>query len=248
MDAWRRRPDDGLVYWPALGGRSLAVFGDIHGRDDLLAAAQARLDAVAGARGLRPLEIYLGDYVDRGPDSPAVLDRLIARGRERETVCLRGNHEAMLLGALDDPAVLRSWLGWGGDATLRAYGCPLPRDQEPAAADLAVLQQHLRRALPAHHRAFLAGLPVAYTIGALLLVHAGIRPGRLIERQDEADLLWIREPFLSSTRDHGLLVVHGHTPVAAPDFRFNRINLDTGAVYTGVLTCLLISDRSIEVL
>ncbi|ACL60708.1 metallophosphoesterase family protein [Methylobacterium nodulans] len=240
----RQPPAPGPIeYWPALGGRSVVAFGDIHGRDDLLARAHARLDALSAARGLCPLEIYLGDLIDRGPDSRDVVERLIARAREREVIALRGNHEAMLLRALDDDEALRLWLAQGGEATLRAYRGAPPEGQGGAAS----AREILRRALPPAHLAFLRGMPVSYTIGALLFVHAGIRPGRLIDQQDEEDLLWIREPFLSSERDHGLLVVHGHSPVAEPDFRFNRINIDTGAVYTGRLTALLISDRAIEI-
>ncbi|MFE1601710.1 metallophosphoesterase family protein [Methylobacterium sp. ID0610] len=241
----RRRPTPSAPpeYWPALGGRTVVAFGDIHGRDDLLAATHARLDALSAERGITPIEIYLGDLIDRGPDSRAVVARIIARARERMVVALRGNHELMLLQALESDDALWPWLALGGEATLRAYHCASPAGEGGSAST----RDMLRRALSEEHLAFLRAMPVSFTIGALLFVHAGIRPGRLIDQQDEKDLLWIREPFLSSERDHGLLVIHGHTPVAAPDFRFNRINIDTGAVYTGRLTALLISDQSIEI-
>ncbi|WP_051086511.1 metallophosphoesterase [Methylobacterium sp. WSM2598] len=232
-----------VAYWPALEGRQLAVFGNIHGRDDLLAAALARLDARAVPGAARPTEIYLGDLIDYGPDSRGVIARLLARAQSREVIALRGDHEALLLRALSDDAALRAWLARrGGEATLRSYRCPIAAGTGWEAATRALL----RAALPPAHLAFLRRMPVSFSLGALYFVHAGIRPGRLIADPDEGDLLTITEPFLSSRRNHGLLVVHAHSPVPEPEFRLNRINLDTGAVVTGRLTGLLISDRAIE--
>lgn len=236
-----------IRYAPALEGRRVAVFGDIHGRADLLARVHDQLDGYVRHHGLdTPVEIYLGDYIDRGPSSRAVLDLLLARRRTRTIVCLRGNHEAMLLDALRDPAHLPRWLDAGGLATLSSYGVSLSGGQG-SAGEIA-RRPDIFAALPQEHRAFLGSMPVGYRMGSIFFVHAGVRPGVFLERQREADLLWIREPFLSSRADHGALIVHGHSPVATVDFRYNRINVDTGAVFTGRLTCLLIADDALRLI
>ncbi|BBK45195.1 metallophosphoesterase [Allostella vacuolata] len=228
MPAEPRVPDGTVVY----------AVGDIHGRDDLLADLHRRIAADAAACGAgRRVLVHLGDYVDRGPSSRQVVDRLANADLPGfEWVSLKGNHEAFLLAFLrrSDPAEI--WLVNGGDATLASYGVlsPDPYDEE----DVARARADLARALPAAHGRFLAGLRLMHQEGDYLFVHAGIRPWAALDRQVEADLVWIREPFLTWTKPFGPIVVHGHTIVRAPEVRTNRIAIDTGAYRSGRLTCL----------
>jgi serine/threonine protein phosphatase 1 len=191
----------------------------------------------------RAVEVYLGDYVDRGPETRDVVEWLISvppLGRER--VALMGNHEDMLLRALADPGAMSNWLFNGGSATVAAYIRRLrPRPDFSTAEEVRAA---FAAALPETHRAFFASLPRTAAFGGYLFVHAGIRPGVPLEAQDPEDLIWIRDEFHRSDADFGRIVVHGHTPVAAPDVRRNRINIDTGAVFSGRLTCLALEGNS----
>ena len=207
---------------------SLLTFaiGDIHGCFDKVLALLSACDIVASGRGAR--FVLIGDYVDRGPDSRKVLEFLIARQQSEgdRLICLRGNHEAMLLAAASaDRSVgdVFHWRANGGEATLESYAA----DDESQ--------------LPADHLAWIGALPLYFADGKRLFVHAGIRPGIALDAQTERDLLWIREPFLSSPDDHGVFVVHGHTPLGSrqPDLHRNRLNLDTGACFGGELTAAL---------
>jgi serine/threonine protein phosphatase 1 len=234
-----------VTYLPRLAGLRLAAVGDIHGRADLLADLHQRLDLESDGAPA-PIEIYLGDYVDRGAHSHAVIDALIARSHDRQVVFLMGNHERMMLRALEDPGSVMLWLQNGGDQTLRSYGVGSGDVQQAAQRDPALICRVLGEIVPADHVAFLRSLHLSFSIGGFLFVHAGIRPGVPLPEQREEDCLWIRDDFLNSTADHGVVVVHGHTPVQAPQFLRNRINLDTGAVFTGVLTCLMISDAELR--
>lgn len=242
----RGQATNDVSYSPQLAGLRLAVVGDIHGRVDLLKELHGRLDAEAQGFSLAPIEIYLGDYVDRGPHSSQVIDALIARGQQRHVICLMGNHERMLLRALSDPEGVMLWLQNGGEHTLCSYGLNASDVRAAAQQDPMLLCRALREIIPRAHLAFLETLAFHFAIGGFVFVHAGIRPGVALRDQREHDLLWIREAFLESTADHGFVVVHGHTPVPAPEFLRNRINLDTGAVFTGNLTCLLISDEELR--
>ena len=225
------------------GTRVYAV-GDVHGRADLLADVFTRIDAdVRAYPAQHAVEIFLGDYVDRGPASREVIERLIARGSEQETVCLKGNHEAFLLEFLSNPAVLPEWQRYGGLATLISYGLgPAMNADEGERAALAAA---FARALPAAHLSFLHGLKPTFTCGDFLFVHAGVRPGVALAKQQESDLLWIREDFLLHEERFEKIVVHGHTPVAEPDVRPNRINIDTGAYATNRLTCLVLEGDTV---
>jgi serine/threonine protein phosphatase 1 len=155
-----------------------------------------------------------------------------------ERICLLGNHEEILLNALDDTKAMANWLYNGGGETLLSYG--VTARLLGGEAGVIELQRGFRTALPASHLEFLASLPRSVAIAPYLFVHAGIRPGRPVEEQDPVDLVWIREPFLHSDADFGCIVVHGHTPAMHPEVRRNRINIDTGAVFTGCLTCLVL--------
>jgi len=220
-------------------GLRIYAIGDLHGRADLLDRVVRRIDAHEAAHpALRPMEIFIGDYIDRGPASREVLDRLIARSRARETVCLKGNHETFVEGFLNDPSILSEWRHYGGLETLLSYGLRPFVNMNPAEqAELAAV---FRQVLPLTHRLFLGGLRPSFTCGDYFFVHAGVQPGIPLEKQHEEDLLWIREDFLFCEADFSKIVVHGHTPVREPDIRPNRINIDTGAYASGRLTCLML--------
>ena len=191
---------------------------------------------------MRRVIVYLGDYVDRGPDSMGVIDLLLDSPlAEFESVHLIGNHERLMLDFLRDASVGPTWILNGGDRTLASYGV-VAADQAlwlPSAA-LKPLQTELRDRLPARHRGFLERLRLSHREGGYCFVHAGVRPGVALEAQDEDDLLWIREPFLSSAADFGAVIVHGHTIVPAPENLDNRVGIDTGAWYSNRLTALVL--------
>jgi serine/threonine protein phosphatase 1 len=220
--------------------------GDIHGRADLLLEIIARIDDDLERRPIgRAVEVYLGDYIDRGPDSKTVIDLLAVRLIKNHAVCLRGNHEALMEDFLRDPAKLRPWLQLGGMQTLASYG--VHRRPGPIENEID-LHRRFWSAFPRAHELFLQCLRYHFRCGDFLFVHAGIRPEIPIERQDFHDLLWIRHEFLNSAKQHGNFIVHGHTPVPHPDIRQNRVNIDTGAWRTGTLTCIAIEGTTILVL
>jgi serine/threonine protein phosphatase 1 len=209
--------------------RTYAV-GDVHGRLDLLGEA---IDVIARHAGASPFRlVFLGDYVDRGPDSRGVVELLIDLQRRWPVTCLKGNHEALMVQALTELGgeAMGRWLDNGGDETLRSYGVG-PGD-DPTEA---VPQPHLR---------WMASLPRTTGDGRRIYVHAGLAPGKPASRQKEETLLWIREAFLRArASEFEAHVVHGHTPVwqgkpdpGAPELLPHRTNLDTGAFATGVLS------------
>lgn len=213
------------------------AIGDIHGRADLLSEITARIDDDIRRRPIaHAIEVYLGDYIDRGPDSKTVVDLLAVRLVARHAVCLRGNHEAVMEGFLQDPAILPYWLELGGMQTLESYGIEL-HDENATAIDI---HRRFVDAFPRAHQLVVQCLRHQFVCGDFLFVHAGIRPDIPIEHQDINDLIWIRDEFLDSTRKHEGFVVHGHTPVPHPDIRHNRLNIDTCAWRTGTLTCVAI--------
>jgi serine/threonine protein phosphatase 1 len=191
------------------------------------------------------IEVYLGDYIDRGSHSKDVIDILCRRLVFRNAVCLRGNHEAMLEGFLRNARILHDWAHVGGVATLASYGVPLTSPEDQTVDDL---HRALHAVFPRTHTLFLQCLRNMFQCGDYLFVHAGIRPGVPLSEQTQDDLIWIRDEFLSSKKDHGYVVVHGHTPVARIESFSNRINIDTGAVYSGNLTCIALESASILVL
>jgi serine/threonine protein phosphatase 1 len=201
--------------------------GDIHGMLDKLQKLIARCEEHADGRPMTL--IFLGDYIDRGPEVAGVVGCLIELERKspERVIPLMGNHEMMALAVIDGAMPERSWLLQGGAATLESYGVSHARD------------------LPSEHLDWLDTLRLAYDDGRRFFVHAGINPDKLLDAQNEVDLLWIREPFLSDGRDHGRLIVHGHTPLkdGAPDLRSNRLNLDTGAVFGGPLTAAVFDEK-----
>jgi len=224
-------------------GTRVYAFGDIHGRADLLKEMLAVIDADLARRPVqRPIEVFLGDYIDRGPASAHTLDLLIERSRQRETVFLKGNHEAYFLEVLRDPSKFDDWTQFGGLQTLMSYGIQPPF--KPSRAEQADLIKALVEVLPGEHLRFLEDLKPSFTCGDFFFVHAGVRPGIPLREQQETDLLWIRNTFLDSKEKFGKFIVHGHSPVREPDIRPNRINIDTGAYATGNLTLLTIQGSS----
>jgi len=225
-------------------GVRIYAFGDIHGCSDLLQQMYAVIDADLLRNPIaRPVEVFLGDYVDRGPDSARTLDLLIARSLQHETVFLKGNHEAFLLEVLRDPAKLEEWRQFGGLETLMSYG--IQPSINPDAEERIRLIKELNEVMPPDHLRFLRSLRPSFVCGDFLFVHAGVRFGIPLAEQREADLLWIRNEFLDADEKFEKFIVHGHTPVREPDLRRNRINIDTGAYATGNLTLLTIQGSSI---
>ena len=200
--------------------------GDIHGCLDFLLDLLGRIDQHAAGRPYRL--VFIGDYIDRGPDSAGVIAKLRELQAERgeDVICLKGNHEDLLLRAVERPEMLRNWLYNGGDAALASFG----------ASSLAEI--------PADVIEWIAACPVTYEDDRRCYVHAGLRPGRDRAAQSDHDRLWIRDEFLLSDHDFGKFVVHGHTPRTDgyPDLRRRRVNIDTGAVYGGRLTAALFRD------
>ena len=229
-----RAPADERIY----------VIGDVHGRSDLLASLHhaIRVDLHQRPAPPRRTVVYLGDYVDRGPGSFEVIEMLIRRPiKEAQSVYLKGNHEDMMLRFIQGEAV-PAWLHNGGEATLASYGVRV--GMMAGAATVEGLRRQLRKALPPAHLAFLEHLRLMHVAGDYLFVHAGIRPGVPLDDQRPADLMWIREPFLAKQDSFDKCVVHGHTISLVPEVHPHRIGIDTGAFYSGRLTCLVLeADR-----
>ena len=220
-------------------GQRVYAIGDVHGRADLLEALLDRIDIDVKRRPIaHSIQVFLGDYIDRGPHSRQVIDLLIAQRRRRKSVFLKGNHELCAAQALKDPSALSEWKRNGGISTLLSYGLtPLGRQDLKSDREVAVA---FRDAMPESHRRFIESLALSFTCGDFFFAHAGVRPGVPLQRQCPQDLLWIREDFLFHEENFGKVIVHGHTPVIQPEIRPNRINIDTGAYATGQLTCLVL--------
>jgi serine/threonine protein phosphatase 1 len=223
------------------------AIGDIHGRLDLLDELLRRIEIDLQSRPIeKPLRVFLGDYIDRGPSSREAIDRLILLGARNESVFLKGNHELMALKCLSDPSLFDKWMRWGGLETLISYG--IAPENLWNGTPVAELQASFHDALPQAHFRFFRRLKASFTCGDFFFVHAGVRPGVELAEQKESDLLWIRDEFLNSRQDFGKIVVHGHTPTREVEVQQNRINIDTGAFATGQLTCLVIEESSLSVI
>lgn len=219
-------------------GRRVYAVGDIHGRADLLDELIALIEADEQARG--PAEttlIFLGDIVDRGPASAAVIDRLRAlRAARHDVRFLLGNHEEIFLGALDgEPKALRLFCRIGGRETVLSYGMDAA---EYERLDYEELVQRLETLVPDEHRDFLNGFEDIIVIGDYAFVHAGVRPDTPLDLQRTADLRWIRDPFLDHRAALEKTIVHGHTMTDEIERRGHRIGIDTGAYASGRLTAL----------
>jgi serine/threonine protein phosphatase 1 len=228
-------------------GLRVYAVGDIHGRFDLLNKLLARIDTDFALRPtVRPVYVFLGDYIDRGSSSRETIDRLIKHGETHESVFLKGNHELIAIKCLSDPSLFDQWMRLGGLETLKSYGAA------PATLangkQIVELQAAFHNALPQAHFRFFRDLRSSFACGDFFFAHAGVKPNVDLSRQKESDLLWIRGEFLSSNDDFGKIIVHGHTPNSEIEVGPNRINIDTGAFATGRLTCLVIEDGSLSVI
>ncbi len=232
--------------------RTYAI-GDIHGYIDELRRAHRLIAEDRARTGDQDAPVvHLGDLVDRGPDTAGVIDLLsegIAAGQP--WVVLKGNHDRMFAAFMEDPArrdpglsERYTWLApaLGGLDTLASYGVGTE------GREVAQIQADALQRVPEAHREFLAGLPTSYRRGDLMFVHAGVRPGVPLDAQAEDDLVWIRSPFLEDTRNHGALIVHGHTALDAATHHGNRVNLDTGAGYGRPITAAVFEGRDAFIL
>ncbi len=230
-----RLPDDVRLY----------AIGDVHGCVGLLERMLARIVDDADRRRSvdRRLLVFLGDYIDRGPQSRAVVDLLLdGLPAEFEPVFLMGNHEQMLTDGLADDEWFRQWRFNGADETLASYGL----SSRQLAGDPLTARRWAREMIGARHLKFFDELRLTYELGDYLMVHAGVRPGVPLADQLPQDLLWIREPFLSSEEPFGRVIVHGHTPTREPVVRSNRICLDTGAFRSGCLTAARLEGDEVD--
>ncbi|WP_207790587.1 metallophosphoesterase family protein [Pacificimonas flava] len=216
--------------------------GDIHGRRDLLDALLERIAAdLKGFEGHSEI-VFLGDYIDRGPDSAGVIDRLIEGPEPADSwVYLKGNHDHFATFLLEDDDWkkdhLKAWISNGGDEALKSWGVSTRLLVSGKSEEIV---DAFRLALPKAHRKFFRALKLDYRVGDYLFVHAGIRPGVPLEEQDERDLMWIRGDFLRHRKGFGVHVVHGHTISKDVDEQKNRTGIDTGAYMTGTLTALVL--------
>jgi serine/threonine protein phosphatase 1 len=245
---WKVLTSAPVIERPSLPtGRRIYAVGDIHGRADLLAALFARIDDDLKSRPIADaVQVFLGDYIDRGPNSREVIDLLLARRKGYGVVLLKGNHEDYALRFFSEPALLSEWKNVGGLNTILSYGVnPTSRHDHKSQRRLATALGH---SMPDSHRRFLGGLALSFSCGDFFFVHAGVRPGIPLQKQSQHDLLWIREDFLLHEEDFGKVVVHGHTPAREPEIRPNRINIDTGAYATGRLTCLVLEGEQMSFL
>jgi serine/threonine protein phosphatase 1 len=233
-------------------GQLIYAVGDVHGRYDLLKDLLAQIaDDSAQAAGDRlPLLVMLGDYIDRGPDSARVLQALVWLQRHGGFALrlIKGNHEQGLLAFLEDPERGAAWLEFGGTATLTAYGVAPPEASE-GRDGLARARDALMDSLPASHLQLLGELELMAVVGDYAFTHAGVRPGRPLEAQAEADLLWIRGGFLDAPGPFERIVVHGHTWLdEQPQMMGCRIGVDTGAYATGVLSAVRLDGTEVRIL
>jgi serine/threonine protein phosphatase 1 len=222
---------DGTVVW---------AVGDIHGRLDLLQPlVEAMVADLHASTAARKVVVFLGDYIDRGPDSRGVLRLLsgLPSIQGIEWRFLKGNHEQAMLGFLDDPSAGAKWCEYGGDNALRSYGLRVP-DLAHRTEAWARVAADLRHKLTAREAAFLEDLELSLTVGDYFFSHAGARPGVALDRQSAEDLMWIRQPFLNSQAGFEQVVVHGHTPTTRVHADHRRIGLDTKAYHSGVLSAV----------
>jgi len=217
-------------------GQRVYAIGDIHGRLDLFDQAILAIEEDDARRGPADTTvILLGDLIDRGPDSAMVVKTARQWQQRRNVRALLGNHEQMLLDAMTDKDTLRHLLRYGGRETLLSYGMS-PAEYETSLLD--DILEGMPRMIPADDVAWMRSMEDRIAIGDYLFVHAGIRPGIPLEEQRTSDLRWIRGEFLDDPRDHGCVVVHGHSITPEVAERRNRIGIDTGAYNSGVLTTL----------
>ncbi|OYU01224.1 MAG: serine/threonine protein phosphatase [Sphingomonadaceae bacterium PASS1] len=222
-------------------GMRIYAIGDIHGRDDLLNALLTQIEADDLARGAADTQIiFLGDLVDRGPGSAAVVETALAlKTSGRNVRFLMGNHEEVFVSACrkSDPKVTRFFLRIGGEATVLSY--PITR-AEYMTLDMEQLTERLDTLVPREHVEFIESFEDQIIIGDYVFVHAGIRPGVPLSDQKASDMRWIREEFIDQRGDLEKVVVYGHTIYEEVEERGSRIGIDTGAYDSGKLTALVL--------
>jgi serine/threonine protein phosphatase 1 len=228
---------DGNQPQPSLPkGLRIYAIGDIHGCVLLLRRLLKRLvDDNETRAPCETLFVFLGDYIDRGPDSKGVVDELVTFGARFPSIFLKGNHEAMCLRFLKDGGEFGRWASNGGSEALASYG--VTADVNKLTATEMIRSDFLSR-LPTTHLEFFQNLRLSALFGDYFFVHGGVRPGVPLDQQREDDMLWIRGAFLDYGGGYGKIVVHGHTPEDEPVVKPNRIGIDTGAVFGGRLTAL----------
>jgi serine/threonine protein phosphatase 1 len=238
--AQARIPDGQIVY----------AVGDLHGTAGLTITMIERLmrDAKRFA-DKRARIIFLGDYVDKGDHSKDVIDILIEASSDSQIdwTFLKGNHEDALLSFIANPLFGPQWLAYGGGPTLQSYGLTLPANRTDPEGWQALAAQFVE-ALPPHHLDFFRALTTSYQLGGYFFAHAGVRPGRPLDQQEDGDLMWIRRPFLDDKRYLPAIIVHGHSPDLAPHRDQRRIGIDTGAYATGRLSAVRLVASNIEIM
>src|SRR5690606_1269380 len=219
-------------------GRRVYAVGDIHGRLDLLDQLLAKIEADDASRGTADTHvIFLGDLIDRGPQSAAVVERLMALAAQNDRVSfLLGNHEEVFLKVLNgDEQALKFFLRIGGRETVLSYDIPY---EEYHKADWPELLALVRDRVPQSHFDFLSGFEDMIIVGDYAFVHAGLRPDVPLDSQPAASLRWIREEFLSHRGPFEKIIVHGHTIFEEVTEGPGRIGIDTGAYASGRLTAM----------
>jgi serine/threonine protein phosphatase 1 len=235
-----KQREDGTGRAAVPPGHFVVAIGDVHGRLDLVEKLWAQIDAASRLSSARQRTlVFIGDYVDRGPQTRELVERLLQGFAGFECVFLKGNHDETMLRFLADPSLGEAWRNFGGIETLRSYGV-----EHTPRKDWSQTRSEFAAAMPREHLAFFKNLKLHVTIGDYLFVHAGLKPRVPLDEQRELDLLWIREEFLDSAVNFGRMVVHGHTPSDAPDVRPNRIGIDTGAYATDNLTAVVLEERT----
>ena len=234
----RKKP---LLVRAAPEGMRLYAVGDVHGRLDALDVLIGAIRVDAAQDDLHPVLVMLGDYVDRGPSSRGVIQRLVELENDPmlTTRFVRGNHDDTMMRFVTEPSIGTSWCSYGGAETLQSYGVSAPSINNDANAWMAV-QAAFAAVLPDEHLFFLKSLESFVEYGDYFFTHAGVRPGIKLNEQNKFDLMWIREEFLSSSKTMSKTVVHGHTPEQDAFICDRRIGVDTGAYATGRLTAIVL--------
>lgn len=227
-------------------GMCVYAIGDVHGCLDQLNRVLDAIDKDAGSHAAQSRLIFLGDLIDRGPQSAQVIDRVLNGGLPTgHCDFVMGNHEEVMLGCFHGSLESYGpWLQFGGAETLASYGIGR-QDILSVSFDLA---SAMSEAIPTAHIEFLMTFKDFIRVGDYLFVHAGIRPGVALDQQSSRDFRWIRRDFLDEKADHGYIVVHGHTIVPKIEFHSNRIALDTGCFLTGQLGAVAIESNSARVI
>lgn len=230
-----------------IAGIPTYAIGDVHGCYDQLIELEERVVADASRLPGRKLIVMLGDFIDRGPNSARVIAHLMRPPPAQfDRICLTGNHEISMLSYIDDEISLENWFQLGAEKTLHSYGLD-PQHLERQYPSRKKRDAFIRATLPAEHIAFLRELPILLDTPTALFVHAGIDPEMSIADQSDADLVFIRSRFFASEIPLPKLIVHGHTPVKAPQTGRLRLNIDTGAFASGKLTAARLWHGSVQV-